>query len=140
MRILFSIIINAFILFLIAFLLSWDESKTIPVWVIVNCAWCSISSIDAWKAYIAWWIILWLINTFIKPILKLLTLPLFFIFLSLVTFIVNAIVLKLFGYIINDLLAIPWIQYKIVWRINFIIAVAIFTILNMFYTILFSKR
>jgi hypothetical protein len=31
-------------------------------------------------------------------------------------------------------------SYSINWWVNFIIAVAIFTILNMFYSLLFSKR
>jgi len=49
-------------------------------------------------------VILGLINSTIKPILKIITLPFFFLFLGLTIFVVNAIVLKLFSYIINDIL------------------------------------
>lgn len=140
MKILFSIIINALILYIITFLLSWDESRNIGNWVILWCGECSYNSLDAWKTYIIWWIIIWTINYTIKPVLKILTLPLFFVFLWLVSFIVNAIILKLFDYIVNNVLAIEWISYSIPSITNFIIAVAIFTILNMFYTLLFSKK
>jgi len=131
MKILFSIIINALILWLMTYLLAANPDKWIEAWIAV--AW--------WiKTYLLWWVILWLINITIKPILKILSIPLFFVFLWLVAFIINWIVLKLFDYIVNDLLIIPWISYSINWWVNFIIAVAIFTILNMFYSLLFSKK
>ena len=127
MKIIFSILINALILFSMTFLLN----TSLETWIIV--AW--------WlKTYIIWWIILWLINITIKPILKLVTLPLFFLFFWLVVFIINWIILMLFDFIINNLLIIQWVSYTINWNINLVIAVAIFTILNMFYSLLFSKR
>ena len=127
MKILLSILFNAFILYVLTYLLNTD----IENWIAV-----------AWgiKTYIFWWVILWLINITIKPILKILSLPLFFVFLWLVSFLVNWVVLWLFDYIVNQLLIIPWISYSINWPINFVIAVAIFTILNMFYSLLFSKK
>ncbi len=131
MRILFSIIINALILWLMTYLLAANPDQWLDTWIAV--AW--------WvKTYLLWWVILWLINVTIRPILKILSIPLFFVFLWLVAFIINWVVLWLFDYIVNDLLIIPWISYSINWWVNFVIAVAIFTILNMFYSLLFTKK
>ena len=131
MKVLLSILFNAFILYAMVYLLDANPWKSVEVWITV--AW--------WlKTYLFWWIILWIINITIKPILKILALPLFFVFLWLVTFVINWLILWLFDYIINDILLIPWISYTINWPVNFIIAVAIFTILNMFYSLLFSKK
>ena len=140
MKILFSIIINALILYTITYLLWPSLAKDVEAWVILWCGDCSYSSIEAWKTYIIWWIVLWIINVTIKPILKILSLPLFFVFFGLVVFVINAVILKLFDFIVNKVLIIPWISYSIEWWINFIIAVAIFTILNMFYSIISSKK
>ena len=140
MRVFFSIIINAFILYAITYLLWPNELKQIESWVILWCGDCSYSSIEAWQTYFIWWIILWIINVTIKPVLKILSLPIFFVFFGLAVFVINAIILKLFDYIVNDLLIIDWIAYTIQWWSNFIIAVAIFTILNIFYWLIFSKK
>lgn len=130
MKILLSILINSWILFLMTYLLAADPSKWIAAWIIVT--WW-------WKTYLIWWIVLWIMNITIRPILKLLSLPFFLLFFWLVVFVINGIILKLFDYIINTVLIIPWVSYTINWNINFIIAVAIFTILNMLYSLLFSK-
>jgi putative membrane protein len=131
MKILFSILINAWILFLMAYLLAANPDKWIETWITV---------IWWWKTYLLWWIILWIINVTIRPILKILTIPLFIVFFWLVVFVINAIILKVFDYSVNEILMIQWMSYTINWWINFIIAVAIFTILNMFYSLLFSKK
>lgn len=131
MKILFSILINAFILFIITYLLSWNVAKWITDWVMAT--WW-------WKTYLVWWIILWLLNVTVKPILKIFWLPLFFFFYWLAMFILNWVILKLFTYILNDILQIPWMAYSIVGLSNFIIAVAIFTFLNMIYSLLFFKK
>ena len=127
MKILFSILLNASILFALQYLLNTNIETGITI---------------AWEPqiYIIGGLILWLMNITIKPILKILTIPLFFVFLWLVSFIVNWLILWLLEYIINDILIIPWMMYQVNWTVNFIIAVAIFTILNMFYSLLFSKK
>ena len=140
MRILFSIIINAAILFAMTYFLSANPEKWISDWIILWCNNCSYTSMKAIQTYLIGWIILWLINITIKPILKILSLPFYLIFFSLVTFIVNGIILKLFDWIVNTVLIIPWISYSINWTTNFIIAVAIFTFLNMVYSLIFSKK
>lgn len=140
MKILFSILYNACILFAITFLLWPSKDGIIEAGIILWCNDCSYNSLEAWKTYLIGGVILGLINITIRPIIKILSLPLFFLFFSAVAFIVNAILLKLFDYIVNTLLIIPGVAYSIVGWQNFIIAVAIFTVLNMVYSILFSKR
>ena len=137
MKILLSIIINSTILFVMAYLLQENSSET---WIIIAWWEYEYNSILAWKTYLLGWIVLGLINLTIKPILKILSIPLFFIFFWLVVFIVNAIILYLLDFILTDILIIDWIWYHIKWTIEFIIAVIIFTILNMIYSLLFFKK
>ncbi len=141
MRILFSIIINAGILYAITYLLAANPAQWIADWVILGCSpECSYNSIDAWKTYLIGGIIIWIMNVTIRPLLKILSLPLYLIFFSFVGFLVNGIVLWLFDYLVNNVIQMPGISYTIDGTINFVIAVAIFTFLNMFYSLLFSKR
>lgn len=131
MKILLSILINAGILFAMTYFLSANEAKWIAEGI----------TVEGWlNTYLLGGIILGIINTLIKPILKILTLPLYFVFLGLVSFIINWVILYFLDIIINQILSIPWISYHINGWINFIIAVAIFTILNMVYSILFFKK
>ena len=132
MKFLFSIILNASILFLIWFLLNNDTNQSA---VIVSPEW-----IYAWKTYLLWGIVLGFLNIFVKPVLKLIWLPLFFIY-PIVSLIINAIILWLLSKTINNFLnTIVDMKFEINWAINFIIAVAIFTILNMLYSLLFNKK
>ncbi len=140
MRIVLSILINALILFAITYLLSANPEKWIPNGVILGCLECSYTSLQAWKTYLIWWIILWVMNVTIRPLLKILSLPFYLIFFSLVWFVVNGIILTLFDYIVNTVLSIPWVAYSINGTVNFVIAVAIFTFLNMFYSLIFTKK
>ncbi len=137
MKILLSIIFNSFILWFLSFLLLWDPSKEVSEWIVVTW-WIT--------TYLVWWTILWLINITIKPILKILSFPLFFVFFGLVSVVINWIVLFLLDHILNSILEIPWVSYTISWEpystlwwTNFIIAIAIFSILNMLYSLLFKK-
>lgn len=141
MKILFSILLNAFILYIIVILL-WENTKEwIESWVKLWCLNdCSVNSIDAWKTFLTGWIILGIINVTIKPILKILSFPFFILSFWLISLLINSLILWLLTYIINNILQISGIWYTINWRTNFIIAVAIFTILNMFYTLLFFKK
>jgi len=140
MKILFSLILNGAILFAITYLLGENADKSIQAGIILGCEDCSYASLEAMKTYIIGGIILWGINITIRPILKILSLPLFFIFFGFVAFVINGVILKLFSYIINDLLVIPWVGYEINGWVNFLIAVAIFTVLNMIYSLLISKK
>ncbi len=140
MKILLSIILNACILFLIVIILAPNPQLGVWAWVQLWCGNCGYFSLEAWKIFVIGGIILGVINITIKPILKLLSLPFFLLFLWFTTFIINGVILKLFGYIMNDVLLIPWISYNIQWWVNFVIAVAIFTLLNMVYSLLFFKK
>lgn len=140
MKILFSIIINALILLAIAYLLWPNGNIWVEAWVVLWCWDCWYLSEQALATYFFWGLILWGINLIIKPILKILSLPLFFLFFWLVVFVVNAIILWLLSYIINVIFVIPGISYEINGWVNYIIAVAIFTFLNMFYSLLFNKK
>lgn len=131
MKIFFSILLNASILFIIWFLLNTD---TYPNAVVVLPSW-----VDAWKTYLLGGVILWLLNTFVRPVLKLLGLPLFFIY-PIISLLINACILWLLEKTINNVLSLPNMVFQINGWINFIIAVAIFTILNILYAILFSKK
>lgn len=130
MKIIFSILLNWSILFLIWFLLN-NESN--PTAVVVTPEW-----IDAWKTYLLGWIIMWLLNVTIKPALKILSLPLFFIY-PIVSLLINAFLLWLISKTINDVLMLPDMVYEINGGVNFTIAVAIFTILNILYSLIFKK-
>lgn len=141
MKILFSIILNAIILYVIVIFLWENVQEWISPGVTLGCLNnCSVNSIEAWKTFLLGWIILWLLNTLVKPILKILSFPLFILTFGLISLVINAVILWMLTYIINDILQITWVWYNIIWWVNFIIAVAIFTILNMFYSLLFFKR
>lgn len=140
MKILFSILINAGILYAITYLLGENASGSIQAGIILWCDDCGYTSLEAMKTYAIWGIILWVINTTIRPVLKILSLPLFFLLFWLTSFLVNGAVLYLFTYIINDVLIIPWVWYIVNGTINFVIAVAIFTVLNTLYSLLFFKK
>lgn len=124
MKIIFSILINAVILYIMTFLLGTSG---------ITVTW-------SWKAYLLGWIILWLINVTIKPILKILSIPFFLVTFWLIIFVINWLILKLFDLIINNILVINWVSYSINWWINFIIAVTIFTILNMLFSLFWFKK
>lgn len=129
MKLIFSLILNASILFIIQFLLN---TSSFPNTVIIT--WWEFW----WKTYLLWWIILWILNITIKPILKIIWLPLFFIY-PIISFFINAIILWLLEKLVNAFSFAPDMKFEIIWNVNFLIAVAIFTFLNILYSILFSK-
>ena len=133
MKLIFSIIINAIILYILWYFMSWNDN--VSPWIII-----SPTGVEMWKTLLLGWFILWILNITIKPILNILSLPFYLLFFGLVTFVVNGIILWWFTYIVNVLLVIPDIEYRIPNISDFAIAVAIFTILNMVYSILFFKR
>jgi putative membrane protein len=131
MKILLSIIFNGIILFIIAYLFWANPEKWLEVWVVVEWG---------YMTYFIGWVVLWIINLIIRPILKILTLPFYILFLWLTSLVINWIILWCFDFIFNEVLKISEMSYHINWVVNFIIAVAIFTILNMLYSLLFSKK
>lgn len=140
MKILISIILNGLILYAITYLLGPNAAESLEAGIILGCDDCSYHSLDALKTYFIGGIILGGINVTVRPLIKILSLPLFFLFFWLLSFVVNGIVLSLFTYIINNLLQIPGVWYEINGLVNFVIAVAIFTFLNTLYSLLFFKK
>ena len=133
MRLIFSILLNAWILLAIAYFLSGNGELASGIIL-------PETQSEQIKTFIIGWIILWVINVTIRPILNILSLPFYLIFFWLVAFIVNGIILKLLTYIMSVLLVIPGVKFEFATTMDFVIAVAIFTILNMVYSLLFSKR
>ncbi len=128
MKILFWIFLNSSILYLIQFLLNTTDYPD----AVVFSGW--------WKVFLLGWIILWLLNYTIKPLLKLLGFPFMILTGWLFSLVINSIILWLLQEAINSILMLWDITYKINLWVNFIIAVAIFTILNILYSLLFNKK
>jgi len=133
MKLILSIIINALILWALAYFLSGNEQLTSGIIL-------PETPMDQYKTFIIWGFLLWIINITIRPILNILSLPFYLIFFGLVVFIVNGIILQLLTYIMSVILIIPGVKFEFVTIVDFVIAVAIFTILNMVYSLLFFKR
>lgn len=133
MKLIISIIINALILWALAYFLSGNEQLTSGIIL-------PEARMDQYKTFIIWGFLLWIINITIRPILNILSLPFYLIFFGLVVFIVNGIILQLLTYIMSVILIIPGVKFEFVTIVDFVIAVAIFTILNMVYSLLFFKR
>ena len=119
MKIFFSILLNASILYAIALL--------IPE-VVTN---------GGWQLYLIAGVILGVLNTFIKPILKVLGFPFIIITFGLFTLVINGVILLLLQKIIT-LLNIAGVSYHIDGWVNFAIAVVIFSIFNTIYGAFFK--
>ena len=128
MKIFFSIVLNGLILFFIWYFLNGDG-----VSVIVE-GWQY-----GWQAYLLGGLILWVLNSTVKPVLKLLGFPLFFIY-PIVVLVINAIILWLLGVTLNDILALDGIRYEIIGTLNFIIATIIAAFFNGVFGLLFGKK
>lgn len=130
MKLLISIIFNTLILYALYFFMWENESLNLSAWIKVE-----------WgiTAFIFWGILLWIINATIKPILKILALPFFFLFFWLTSILLNCATLWLLQYLLNDFLRIDGVSYHIDWGFNFIVAVAIFSILNIIYSLILNK-
>lgn len=115
MKVLISILVNAFILFLIWYFM--------PAWVR-----------EVWwmKLYFIWWVVLWILNSVIRPILKIIWFPFLILTFWLFIFVINGVILFLLQKIILGL-NIEWVTFEINWFANFVIAVAIFTVFNTIY-------
>lgn len=130
MRIIISILLNSLILYILEYLLSWNKDLWLQPWILVE--WWIL-------AYVFWWIILWIINSTIKPVMRVLSLPFFFLFFWLASIIINLATLWLLQFLLNDFLKIDGISYHINWWFDFIVAVAIFSILNIIYSLILNK-
>jgi putative membrane protein len=119
MKIFFSILLNASILYAIAYL--------IP----------EVTALWGWQLYLVAGVILGVLNTFIKPILKVLGFPFIIITFGLFTLVINGVILLLLQKIIS-FLNISGVAYSIDGWTNFAIAVVIFSIFNTIYGAFFK--
>jgi len=127
MKVFVWILFNALILFAIEYFIPYNA--TLKEWVLVT--W--------WMAtYFIWWTIMWGLNLTVKPVLKMFGFPLIILTLWLFALVINWILLLLIQKIISAL-NVNWSTYEIYWWMNFVIAVAIFTIFNTIYSVLIKK-
>jgi len=120
MHIFLSILFNGIIL--------WAISYFLP----------EVTATGGIQLFFIWGIILGVLNFIVRPVLKLIGLPFVFITFGLFILVINGIILWLLENIIH-LLSIPNVAFKISGAVNFIIAVAIFTVFNTIYTTFFKK-
>ncbi|EKD66828.1 MAG: hypothetical protein ACD_49C00009G0053 [uncultured bacterium (gcode 4)] len=114
MKIIISIIFNALILFAITYFLP------------------DVKALWDLKLFFIWWVVLWVLNFFVRPILKIIWLPFILLTFWLFILVINGIILFLLEQIIKGL-NIEWVEFALNGTANFIIAVAIFTIFNTIY-------
>ena len=77
-------------------------------------------------------------NFIVRPLLKLIGLPFIFLTFGLFILVINGVILWLLEGIIK-LLSITGVSFEIRGAVNFIIAVAIFTVFNTIYNTFFKK-
>lgn len=120
MRIFFSIFFNGLMLYGLSYLLP----------EIVATGWI--------KLYFVAGVVLGLLNTFVRPILKLFGFPFIILTFGLFILVINAVILGLLEKIIA-LLNIANVSYSFGGWTNFLIAVVIFSIFNTLYGTFFKK-
>ena len=120
MKIFVAILLNASILYAIAFLMPSEVVAT-----------------GGWKLYLVGGVVLGLLNTFIKPLLKVLGFPFILITFGLFTLVINGVILILLQKIL-EILSITGVSYMISGWVNFAIAVVIFSIINTIYGAFFK--
>lgn len=127
MHIFLSILFNWLILWAISFFIPFNAAT--GVWVMAN-GWIQLFFIGG--------IILWVLNFIVRPLLKLIWLPFLLITFWLFILVINGVILWLLENIIK-LLSITWVSFEIKGVVNFIIAVAIFTVFNTIYNTFLKK-
>ncbi|MDD5377191.1 MAG: phage holin family protein [Candidatus Gracilibacteria bacterium] len=127
MQILISVLANAAILFGVAYFLPYDTATG-----------TGVLATGSWQLYIAGGIILGLLNTIVRPILKLLGFPFMILTFGLFILVINGIILKLLEKAIQAI-GINGVSYEIHGIAIFAIAVAIFTVFNIVANTLVKK-
>ncbi|MDD3120509.1 MAG: phage holin family protein [Candidatus Gracilibacteria bacterium] len=127
MKVFVGILFNALMLFIIQYFIPYNE--TLKEGVLVT---------GGITTYIIGGVILGVLNFTVKPILKIFGFPLIILTLGLFSLVINGILLLLIQKIIY-VLNVNGSTYEINGALNFIIAVAIFTIFNTIYSVLIKK-
>ena len=97
-----------------------------------------VQATDTWQFYFAGGVILGILNSFIKPVLKLLGFPFLIMTFGGFILVINAIILALFEKILA-LLHIANASFSFGGFANFIIAVVIFTLFNTIFGVFIKK-
>jgi putative membrane protein len=118
MNLLISVLANAAILFGVAYFLPYDLTTD-----------SGVVATGGWQLYIAGGIILGLLNTVVRPILKIIGFPFMILTFWLFILVINGIILKFLEKAIQAI-SIHGVTYEIHGIVNFLIAVAIFTVFN----------
>ncbi|MFZ4461213.1 MAG: phage holin family protein [Patescibacteria group bacterium] len=119
MRVFLSIIANGLILFAIQYFLP------------------EVIATGGWKLYFVGGVILGLLNTFVKPILKIFGFPFVIITLGLFGLVINGVILALLEKIIA-VLNIAGVAFSTGSFANFAISVVLFTLFNTLYSAFFK--
>lgn len=119
MRIFLSILANGLILFAMQYFLP------------------EIVATGGWKLYFVGGVILGLLNTFVKPILKIFGFPLIVVTLGLFSVVINGVILALLEKIIA-VLNIAGVSFSTGSFVNFAISVVILTLFNTLYSVFFK--
>jgi putative membrane protein len=127
MQIFLSILCNGIIL--------WAMSYFLPLNSVTNTG---VLANGGLQLFFIGGIILWVLNFVVRPLLKLIGLPFIFLTFGLFILVINGIILWLLENIIK-LLSITNVAFEIRGVVNFIIAVAIFTVFNTIYNTFLKK-
>lgn len=119
-RLLLGVILNGSALYLIAYALD------------------GVTYEGGWKFLLVGGILIGILNTIIKPLLKLVTLPLVFFTAGLFLVVINGVILYLFKYLI-DVIDISGISFEVAGLKNYATASLLFGIINWLEHLLLKK-
>lgn len=136
MRILFSILANAVLLYLLARLLPCQGDACAAGGVATSAA--SLLS-GGWKTYLVGGVVLGAVGAFLRPFLELVGLPLKLFAFGLTVLLTNSVILYLFTALMGWL-NFPEARYEIRGAGAFLLAVAIFTLFNTLYGAFFKRK
>lgn len=110
----------------------WLAAKFVPdvtVSVLPDSNFFGISLTADWHIFVILGVILGLLNYFVKPILKVLSLPLQIITLGLFSFVINGALIYLLDYVFRELSIDLWLPLVyttlIVWALNLLLSTLI---------------
>ncbi len=119
-KILSAVFINTLIIYIISKYITWLDFEII----FTNCS---------LEVYLLVWAIFWFLDSIVKKIVKLLSLPLTILTLGILSIVINILFIYLFAYIINNYIDVATVQ---LWSI---IQVFIMSLLIYVLNLLFKK-
>ena len=134
MRLLLAVLANAFLLWLLAYLLPYD----LQVGGVQAPSLLPLSG-GGWKTYLLGGVILGVVSTFLRPVLALVGLPFRFFAFGLTTLAINAALLVFFTKVMGAI-NFQDAAYDIRGAGALALSVAIFTVFNTLYGAFFKKK